>query len=139
VNKIASLLTMLVLLLPGAGCKKEDVPELGREFTLRPERSAQFGTLQITLVELKDSRCPSDFVCVHGGWAFVRVRLSKGPDGTEVCLGCLEEQNGAVGPVPTRTVTLGRETYEITFKAIAPRASTQPDATVDVTFVVTRK
>lgn len=135
-KKIAVVLPILIVLLLGGSCKKDDTLQFGREFTLRPNQSAQLGTLQVTLVELVDKRCPSDVYCIHGGWAWVRVRLSEGTSSTEICLGCLDGKNPSER---TQVVAIRGKTYEITLKAIAPKASQQAVETVDVTFVVTRK
>lgn len=84
------LLTIIILL---SSCDKEN-NEINGSFELEVNESIKLTdnttNLQLKLVSIQDSRCPSDAVCIRAGNAIVKLRVTESSGSaveTELCLG----------------------------------------------------
>lgn len=84
------LLTIIILL---SSCDKEN-NEINGSFEIEVNESINLTdnttNLQLKLVSIQDSRCPSDAVCIRAGNAIVKLRVTESSGSaveTELCLG----------------------------------------------------
>ncbi len=84
------LFTIIILL---SSCDKEN-NEINGSFGLEVNESINLTdnttNLQLKLVSIQDSRCPSDAVCIRAGNAIVKLRVTESSGSaveTELCLG----------------------------------------------------
>lgn len=131
--KKAFYFMLLAMLILGA-CSKEELSgffDLGLEnvFKIDGIYESSDQSLKFTIVDVNDSRCPSDVVCVWAGKADVTIRMEKPVEG-ELLLSTLD--NGishstdtlgnfafsliSIEPYPVSTKTIKPEDYTIRLK-----------------------
>ena len=67
-------------------------------------------TVNVTVTNIADSRCPSDAVCVHGGWVTVDFQT--------------EETNFSLKVGESKEFTSGSQTYKLTLLDVTPYPTT---------------
>jgi hypothetical protein len=89
------LITFLVLSL--FACTKEEVFMLNNEFSFKKGESVTINngksSIILKMLEINDSRCPTDVVCVRAGEAKVKVDININGQlysGVELCIQCDE-------------------------------------------------
>ncbi|MDJ0363788.1 hypothetical protein QMK33_01390 [Hymenobacter sp. H14-R3] len=78
-------------------------------------------TVQATLTEVSDSRCPADVQCITAGYVAVGVSLSEGqapPVSLRLCLGC--NARNQPGTIDSVAVTLNQKPYWARLLALRP-------------------
>ena len=127
----------------------DDQPEL---FTLNQEfqaREAELVTLELEndqghinlqVLEITDSRCPSDVVCVRFGEAMVTVGVSGIEEiikTLDLCIGDCPQRNKGVIIADTVAVEIDGKDYEVILKDVIPYPSTtNQDKTKEAILVV---
>ena len=125
----------LLLMLVGivfVSCHEELLPEtfnLGSEedFKWGGEYESSNNSLLFSIVEINDSRCPSDVVCVWEGKADVRINVDS-PHSGSILLSTYDNIKDTVGdfsfelidvsPYPISTETIELEDYNVTLKIV---------------------
>ncbi len=108
---------MLVLSL--FACKKESVLKLNNEFSLKKGETVSLkdgkSYINLKLLEINDSRCPKDVVCVRAGEAIVKFDMeinNKKYTNKELCIQCDSQL-----PI-TSNITI--DNYNISLTAVNP-------------------
>ena len=111
-------------------CNEELLPEtfnlvLEEDFKLGDEFELFNKSLMFSIVEINDSRCPSDVVCVWEGKADVRINMDS-PQSGSILLSTYDNLKDTVGgysfelidvsPYPISTETIKLEDYKVTLK-----------------------
>jgi len=131
---------LILLLLLGLSLQQcsDETPVL---FTLNQEfeaQEAQLITLEleqdhITLqvLEIAESRCPSDVVCVRFGEAMVKVEVSgvqEIPKTIDLCIGDCPQRGGGVIIEDTVAVEIDDKDYAIILRDVVPYPTTTNQA-----------
>jgi hypothetical protein len=117
--------TLLVLLAGGLlACGKTSM-QAGQVVTLVPKQPTTLalgrpGSVEATLTELNDSRCPSDVVCIWAGTIDATLALTDGSTTQTVRLGY--QKNYASDSVD---VTLNQQRYWVRLLDVTPYPSTK--------------
>jgi hypothetical protein len=113
-------------------CNKETVSEsfsLGLEnnFKIHGEYNSIDNLLNFEIVEINDSRCPSDVVCVWQGKADVKIEI-RNPVHSSIILNTFDNQIDSVGnylfelkdvsPYPISTKVIKLEEFNVTLKIV---------------------
>lgn len=113
-------------------CNKETVSEsfsLGLEnnFKIHGEYNSIDNLLNFEIVEINDSRCPSDVVCVWQGKADVKIEI-RNPVHSSIILNTFDNPIDSVGnylfelkdvsPYPISTKVIKLEEYNVTLKIV---------------------
>jgi hypothetical protein len=125
----------LLLMLVGivlVSCDEELFPEtfnlgLEQDFKLGGEYESSTNSLIFSIVEINDSRCPSDVVCVWEGKADVRIDVDS-PQSGSILLSSYDNLKDTVGdfsfelidvsPYPISTETIKLKDYDVTIKIV---------------------
>ncbi len=101
-----------------------------QSFALRSQASAGViseakDTLMVEVLEILDSRCPEDVVCIWAGYAYTKLALSLKDDETtvELCIG--ECGDGPFRVTDTVRFELANENLGVILKEINPYPSTK--------------
>jgi hypothetical protein len=136
-NIIVSTMRKLFLLLMFVGivfvsCDEEVVPEtfnldLEQEFKFKGTYVSSNNSLQFSIAEINDSRCPSDVVCVWEGKADVKIDVDS-PQAGSITLSTYDNLKDSVAgfsfelidvsPYPVSTETIKLEDYDVTLKIV---------------------
>lgn len=126
------ILLMIVAGLTIVSCNKETLTEtfvfgLNEEFQIGGEYQSSDNSLKFSIVEINDSRCPSDVVCVWEGKADVKINVESPQKGT-ITLSTYDNKIDTVGnysfeiidvsPYPVSTKTIKLEDYDVTLKIV---------------------
>lgn len=83
--RLTKLATVVIVLLTATACQKDDPNALGiinrnTPFSLQKEQDIDLSGshLSLSVVSIKDSRCPTGMVCIWQGQALVAVKLMEG-------------------------------------------------------------
>ncbi|GAB1450592.1 hypothetical protein MASR2M47_06480 [Draconibacterium sp.] len=113
-------------------CNKETVSEsfslgLENDFKIHGEYNSVDNSLNFEIVEINDSRCPSDVVCVWQGKADVKIEI-KNPVRGSIMLNTFDNRIDTVGnysfelkdvtPYPISTKVIKLEAYNVTLKIV---------------------
>lgn len=107
---------MLVLSL--FACKKESVLKLNNEFSLKKGETVTLkdgkSYINLKLLEINDSRCPKDVVCVRAGEAIVKfdMEINNKKYTNELCIQCDSQ-------IPI-TLNITIDNYNISLMAVNP-------------------
>ena len=126
---------LLLLMLVGivlVSCDEELFTEtftlgLEQDFKLGGEYESSTNSLIFSIVEINDSRCPSDVVCVWEGKADVRIDVDR-PQSGSILLSTYDNLKDTVGdfsfelidvsPYPISTETIKLEDYNVALKIV---------------------
>jgi len=111
-------------------CDKESVSEsfnlgLENDFKINGEYHSVDNSLNFSIIEINDSRCPSDVVCIWEGKADVKIEVKSPVQGTftlstynhlKDTLGNYSFELKDVSPYPVSTKTIQLEEYDVTLK-----------------------
>lgn len=111
-------------------CEKETIYEtfiigLDGDFKLNEEYQLTDNPLAFSIIEINDSRCPSDVICVWQGMAELKIEVNSPVNGTLVLntynhlndtLGNYSFELKDVSPYPISTTTIDPEDYIVTLK-----------------------
>lgn len=129
-KKICFLMILSGILL--VSCNDEEMPEsfdMGVEKSFRTdiEYQSSDNQLKFSILNIDDSRCPSDVTCVWEGKADVTVEVKSPQTGTLI-LSTYNNQIDTVGnysfelkdvsPYPVSTETINLEDYNVTLKIV---------------------
>ena len=128
---------MLMLILGSAFQQcSDDQPEL---FTLNQQlnvREAALATLQLKndqghidlqVIEISESRCPSDVVCVRFGEAMVKLDVSGVQEilkTIDLCVGDCPQRGGGVIIADTVAVEIDNRNYSVILRDVVPYPTT---------------
>jgi hypothetical protein len=113
-------------------CDNETVPDsfsfgLNNDFKLNGEYHSVDNSLQFTITEINDSRCPSDVQCIWAGKADVKIKVESPVFGV-ITLSTLDKLVDTIGnysftlvdvaPYPISTKTIKLEEYKVTLKIV---------------------
>jgi hypothetical protein len=127
-NKLLAFVCLLALV----SCAKEDLGilsgTLGQDLRLKNGQTVRYNTspaeaahvLQLKLENVRDSRCPTDAVCVTYGQAQVEFRVGPGEGAGEVVTMCVGECGAGLQNTDTATVVVNASQYRIILQEIAP-------------------
>jgi len=127
--QLTILLLTCVLCMSNSSCSKDSVEgmstsDFGIPFELSPDESVILPKnkkeVMISLVSLKDSRCPADVQCIWAGNAGIKIRISSGTglvDSTELCLGQCDTK---FKTADTAILRLRDLNYSVVLKSIDP-------------------
>jgi hypothetical protein len=113
-------------------CAKKDFGLLsgtmGQDLKLKNGQTVMYNTnpteaahvLQIKLENVRDSRCPTDAVCVTYGQAQAEFRVGPGEGEGELVTMCLGECGAGLKDTDTATVTVNASMYRIILQEITP-------------------
>lgn len=111
-------------------CDKESVSDsfgfgLENDFKINGEYHSIDNSLNFSITEINDSRCPSDVVCIWAGKADVKIKVESPVSGT-ITLSTYDNQVDTVGnysfkiidvsPYPISTKTIRLEDYDVILK-----------------------
>ncbi|HYQ59046.1 MAG TPA: hypothetical protein VEP89_17005 [Draconibacterium sp.] len=127
------LFVFIVLLgITIVSCHKEVLPELfnfdlEQEFKLHGNYESNDNSLQFSIVEINDSRCPVDVECVWAGKADVKIDVERPQQGS-ITLSTYDNLSDTVAgfsfelinvsPYPVSTETTELEDYEVTLRIV---------------------
>lgn len=129
--KIKSLsICFLIAVICLSACNKEDSSETFRfgfeEIFQRGKINlANDNSLQFNIIEINDSRCPSDVICIWQGEAIIKINIEKPHSGlVELStydnlidtIGAFSFQLIDVSPYPISTQSLEQDDYNVVLK-----------------------
>jgi len=128
------ILIILFVFAAFVSCNKEEVANsfllgLENDFKINGVYHSSENTLKFSIIEINDSRCPSDVVCVWAGKADVKIKVESpvsgnlilstiinGMDTNMDTLGNYSFQLIDVSPYPVSTEEIKLEDYNVTLK-----------------------
>lgn len=121
-----TLLPLLLALLLNACEFNENDIELGKEFQLKLGKTYEFMDCELTLTDIKDSRCPLNVNCVWEGEASLTFKLEKEDSDSSFTISTQDKidytfSNYAlkvleVAPHPSSTDEIDKEDYRISVR-----------------------
>lgn len=123
------LLSTCVICMSYSSCSKESIDEISTsEFDISFELSQDESMIlpknkkevMISLISMKDSRCPADVQCIWAGNAGIKIRISAGTgivDSTELCLGQCDTK---FKTADTAMLRLRDINYSVVLKSVEP-------------------
>jgi hypothetical protein len=123
---------ILFCLLALVSCSKDNLGLLNgtlvQELSLKNGQTVQYNTnpteaahvLQVKLDGVRDSRCPTDVVCVTYGQAQADFRVGPGEGAGELVAMCLGDCGSGLQGSDTATFTVNASTYRIVLLDIMP-------------------
>lgn len=128
----ARIILVTVMLLSVFSCEKDDELnsfdfEKNENFNINEDYVSNDQSLEFTITEINDSRCPSDVVCVWQGAAIVTIQIES-PLRDEITLSTYDNLIDTSGnysfelldvtPYPVSTETIELDDYEVSLKII---------------------
>lgn len=127
--QLTILLSTCVLCMSNSSCSKDSIDgirtsEFDIPFELSPDESVILPKnkkeMMISLVSMKDSRCPADVQCIWAGNAGIKIRISTGTglvDSAELCLGQCDTK---FKTADTAMLRLRDINYSVVLKSLEP-------------------
>ena len=125
-------LLLMYVAIVFVSCNEELLPEtfnlgLEEDFKWGGEYESANNSLIFSIVEINDSRCPTDVVCVWEGKADVRINVDR-PQSGSILLSTYDNPKDTVGdfsfelidvsPYPISTETIKLEDYNVALKIV---------------------
>jgi hypothetical protein len=119
-----------LLLISFISCNEEPVPDsfsfgVENEFKINGDYHSVDNSLNFTITEVNDSRCPSDVICIWAGKVDVKIKVVSPVSGT-ITLSTYDNQVDTIGnysfkildvsPYPISTKTIKLEDYVVLLK-----------------------
>jgi hypothetical protein len=119
-----------LMLISFISCNEEPVPDsfsfgVENEFKINGDYHSVDNSLNFTITEVNDSRCPSDVICIWAGKVDVKIKVVSPVSGT-ITLSTYDNQVDTIGnysfkildvsPYPISTKTIKLEDYVVLLK-----------------------
>jgi hypothetical protein len=125
-------LFLAIIAISLVSCEKESVSEsfgigLENKFKINNDYHSIDNTLNFSIIEINDSRCPSDVTCIWEGKVDVKIEIKSPFQGIVLLstynnaidtLGNYSFELKDVSPYPVSTKTIKLEEYNVTLKIV---------------------